>query len=126
MMRYVSFVAALLACVCGDAGELAIERSRRDGQVAWTNAFGAGVLTIETAGAVKGPWTPAQNQFTSNSVGSGRVALSPSNTFVRLLAVDISTNTPRHFTNLTESYGILETVAGRGGSSTDVRRPNAS
>jgi hypothetical protein len=28
--------------------------------------------------------------------------------------VDISTNTPAHFTNLVNSYGILETVAGRG------------
>jgi sugar lactone lactonase YvrE len=39
---------------------------------------------------------------------------------VRLLSTDISTNTPRHYTNLLESYGILETIAGRGRSSTDT------
>jgi hypothetical protein len=37
-----------------------------------------------------------------------------------LLAVDLSTNTPAHYTNLIESYGILETVAGRGLSNVDV------
>src|SRR6185503_5199525 len=54
------------------------------------------------------------NYFTSNELGSVRIALSPSNTFCRLLAVDISTNTPQHYTNLLQSYGVLETVAGRG------------
>jgi len=39
---------------------------------------------------------------------------------VRLLSVDISTNTPNHYTNLLQSYGILETVAGRGLFGTDV------
>jgi len=34
--------------------------------------------------------------------------------------VDLSTNTARHYTNLLESYGVLETVAGRGLSNVDV------
>ena len=34
--------------------------------------------------------------------------------------MDISTNTPRHYTNLLESYGVLETVAGRGFPMSDV------
>jgi hypothetical protein len=42
-------------------------------------------------------------------VGSAKVARVADTTFCRLLAVDISTNTPRHYTNLLQSYGILET-----------------
>jgi hypothetical protein len=42
------------------------------------------------------------------------VELATGATFCRLLAVDISTNTPLHYTNLLQSYGVLETVAGRG------------
>src|SRR5207244_9669121 len=54
------------------------------------------------------------NVYTSNSICIANAPRSPSNTFARLLAVDIATNTPRQYTNLLESYGILETVAGRG------------
>jgi hypothetical protein len=71
-------------------------------------------MTIQTAPAVTGPWTNGRNVFTSNSVGSITTSIPESNAFTRLLAVDISANTPRNFTNLAESYGILETVAGRG------------
>ena len=38
----------------------------------------------------------------------------PSNGFFRLLAVNISTNTPQAYTNLVQSYGILHTIAGNG------------
>src|SRR5690349_1262873 len=88
MTRCALFVAGLLVCLSSNGVELSIQRYEHDGQVTWTNAFGAGVLTIETAGTVKGPWKPTENYFTSNSVGSARPALTPSNTFVRLLAVD--------------------------------------
>lgn len=96
----------------------------RTGQVAFTNAFTAGVLTMQTAGALTGSsntqWSIGRSYFTSNATGVVMAPLSPSNTFVRLLSVDISTNTPRHYTNLVESYGILETIAGSGTSSTDA------
>lgn len=106
------------------ADGIRIQRTERSGEVVWTNAFPAGVVTIETApvltGISTGQWTIGSNYFTSNSVGSAAVPLSPSNTFVRLVSVDISTNTPLHYTNLLNSYGILETVAGSGASDTDV------
>src|SRR6185436_13454622 len=79
----------------------------------WTNAFPGGVCTIETTGVVPGGWVAGTNYFTSNSVGGATVVLSASNLFVRVLAVDISTNTPAHFTNLINSYGLLETIAGK-------------
>ena len=40
--------------------------------------------------------------------------LPPGNNFFRLLAVDVSTNTPLAYTNLVLSYGMLHTIAGNG------------
>jgi hypothetical protein len=102
------------------AANFGISSFDNNGHLSWSNAFPAGVVTVEAKGALIDPWLPGTNYFTSNTVGSARVALTPSNGFVRLLSVDISTNTPRHYTNLLESYGVLETVAGRGRLNTDV------
>jgi hypothetical protein len=111
------FCSATLTSVAAD---IEISTATHDGRLAWTNAFPAGVVTVETSGVVTGAWVPKQNFFTSNSTGGVALSLASSNDlFVKLLAVDISTNTPRHFTNLTESYGILETVAGVGTNSGD-------
>ncbi len=105
------------------ASDVGIARLEGAGQLTWTNAFPAGVVTIETSeiltGIATGQWSIGRNYFTSNSTGTVTVPLSSSNTFVRLASVDISTNAPRHYTNLLESYGILETVAGSGTSSAD-------
>lgn len=60
------------------------------GVIRWTNAFPAGVLTVETKGSLSEPWRAGTNYFTSNTVGSARLAMTPSNGFVRLLSVDIS------------------------------------
>jgi len=101
------------------AAEFGISSFNTNGQLSWSNAFPAGVVTVEAKGSLNSPWRPGTNYFTSNTVGSARVPMTPSNGFVRLLAVDVSTNSPRHYTNLLESYGILETVAGRGNSNLD-------
>lgn len=96
----------------------------RAGVITWTNAFPAGVVTIQTqtnlTGISTGQWAIGRSYFTSNSVGSATVPLASPNTFFRLVSMDLSTNTPFHFTNLLNSYGILETVAGRGRTSSDV------
>ena len=117
-----SVLLALLPAVI--AADIRIQRAERSGQLTWTNAFPAGVVTIETSpaltGIATGAWAIGRSYFTSNSTGSASVPLTASNTFVRLVSVDISTNSPNHYTNLLNSYGILETVAGRGGSSTDA------
>jgi hypothetical protein len=102
------------------AADFGISTFSTNGHLGWTNAFPAGVVTVEIKSSLSAPWRPGTNYFTSNTVGSARVAMTLSNGFVRLLAVDISTNSPRHYTNLLESYGILETVAGRGNSNSDA------
>jgi hypothetical protein len=102
------------------SAQFGISSQGRDGRITWAGAFTNGVVTIETADRLGGGWSVQRNHFTTNAAGAGRVELSSGNTFVRLLMVDISTNTPRHYTNLLESYGILETVAGRGLSNSDT------
>ena len=114
MQSKLSILGACLSAATVFGADFDILSLDRDGDLAWTNAFNAGVVTIETKSGISGPWIPEENYFTSNSVGSARLSLSPSNAFVRLLSVDISTNTPNHYTNLLQSYGLLETVAGRG------------
>jgi hypothetical protein len=91
----------------------------RDGIVAWSNASPAGVVSVFTATNILGPWLPGANYFTTNPVGQTQLRPASDTLFCRLLATDISTNTPRHYTNLLESYGILETVAGVGTNSAD-------
>ncbi len=103
--------AAIFAAAVSD---FQITSFNRNGNLTWSNAFAAGVATIETAPGISGPWSPEQNLFTSDSVGSSSVMTNNTNLLLRLLAVDISTNTARHYTNLLESYGLLETVAGKG------------
>ena len=120
----VAFFCCAICCLqTGIAADIGISSSDRAGQLTWSNAFPAGVATIETAGTLTGiatgQWSIGRSYFTSNSTGTVTVPLSSSNTFVRVASVDISTNAPRHYTNLLESYGILETVAGSGASSSD-------
>ena len=88
-------------------------------QISWTNAFPSGVCTVETAARLSGTngytaWIPQQNYFTTNSAGEGGFSFTSSIGFFRLLAVDISSDTPLAFTNLVQSYGFLHTIAGNG------------
>jgi len=106
--------AVAVFCLSAVAGEFRVQTGVHPGDILWSGAFPAGVCTVETAPTPAGPWLPRTNSFTSNEVGSARIAVAPSQTFCRLLAVDISTNSPRHYTNLLESYGLLETLAGKG------------
>lgn len=92
----------------------------RDGTLAWSNASPAGVVSVLTTTNILGPWQPRENYFTTNPVGQSRPRQVSDPMFCKLLAVDISTNTPLHYTNLLQSYGRLETVAGRGLSNVDV------
>jgi sugar lactone lactonase YvrE len=90
----------------------------RQGNISWTNAFPSGVCTVEAATALTNPggasWQVQQNYFTTNSSGQGQLLLGSSNNFFRLLAADISTNTPAGYTNLLNCYGLLHTIAGNG------------
>src|SRR5688572_6876869 len=119
-MRALGLLFLLSAATASFAADFGIQSSGRNGQITWSNAYLAGVVTIETKGDLFAPWIPRENYFTSNLVGSARISLTPTQTFVRLLSVDISTNTPNHYTNLLQSYGILETIAGRGRTNSDA------
>ncbi len=77
-----------------------------------------GVATVESASTPAGPWETERNYFTTNSAGGATVAVGGEEKFYRLLAADIG-GTPEGHTALTESYGILETIAGRGDGSGD-------
>ena len=109
----------------GAATNFSIVSASRGGQLAWTNAFSNGVCTLEGATRlsttnVPGLWQPKRNYFTTGSVGQASVSLDSSNLFFRLLAVDVSTNTPLGYTNLLQSYGVLHTIAGNGFGGVDV------
>jgi sugar lactone lactonase YvrE len=85
------------------------------GQIAWTNAYPIGVCTVEAAPQINATnWTCLQNFFTTNSAGRGVFVPPGTNQFFRLLAANLSTNTPFAFSNLILSYGTLHTIAGNG------------
>lgn len=108
----------LLACADGTNFQIrAWQPSGTNSLIAWTNTFTSGVCTLESAATLNGgptAWVPQQNYFTTNSAGTGTFSLPASNNFFRLLAVDISSNTPLAYTNLVQSYGVLHTIAGSG------------
>jgi hypothetical protein len=91
-----------------------------NGKITWTNAFHAGVCSVQTAATPAGPWTPLTNVFTTNSSASVNLGASPTNRFVRALASDISATNESGFANFTQSYGLLRTVAGNGAGRTDT------
>ena len=111
--------AVAVACSLGTAAEFRIQTAGPRGEITWSGAYTAGVCTVETAISPTGPWIPRKNLFTSNVTDRAVVAMTNTPDFRRLLAVDISTNSSLHYTNLLRSYGILETVAGRGQFSGD-------
>jgi hypothetical protein len=97
----------------GSAADFQITSFSREGRIAWVNAFPKGICTIEAAPAPVGPWKPVRNLFTTDSAGAASVPAAKDGQFFRLLAVDISGGV-QGFQNLVASYGLLNTVAGRG------------
>jgi hypothetical protein len=103
-----------------DGTNFQISAINLNGQISWTKVSRWGFSPVHAAPQHPGgatAWIPQQNYFTTNSSGMGMVSISPSNVFFRLLAVDVSTNTPLTYTNLVQSYGILHTIAGNGDAS---------
>ncbi|HTR41781.1 MAG TPA: hypothetical protein VMH87_09225 [Pseudomonadales bacterium] len=113
-----SLFVALVFCplLAGAAGtNFQITTFSPSGQISWTNAFPVGVCTVEGAPQLSGSnWTCLQNFFTTNSAGQGAFVSASSNQFFRLLAANLSTNTPLAFSNLVLSYDVLHTIAGNG------------
>ncbi len=103
----------------GAGNDFQINAVNLNGQISWINAFTSGVCTVEAASQLNGVnghtnWTPLQSYFTTNAAGVGAFTLSNGDGFFRLRAVEIATNTPQAFTNLTQSFGLLHTIAGSG------------
>jgi hypothetical protein len=101
------------------AADFQINSNDRLGNITWTGAFTNGICTVETAPTLTSQWRAQQSCFTTNSSGQGTLMLTGSNSFFRLLKVDVSTNTPAGYTNLLQSYGLLRTIAGNGLGGTD-------
>ena len=90
----------------------------KTGLLVWTNATVPGVSTVEVATALSNNWSPTQNSFSVTSTGSVVVPVDSTNKFIRLRNVDVSP-TAQGFTNLIQSYGIMETLCGDGVGRTD-------
>lgn len=90
------------------------------GTLSWTNPLVPGICTIErSVAAPNGPWQPERNLFCLSNTASAQVLLSGSSLgFFRIHSLDVSA-TAGGFTNLINSYGMLETIAGVGLGQTD-------
>ncbi len=109
-------LAALAACWAmtqGFPADFRITSFDRLGHVSWANAPISGIVTVETAADPAGPWQPQCNYFSTNASGQASLPPPTNQTFYRLLAVDITAD-QNGFDNLVYSYGIIETIAGKG------------
>ncbi len=111
----------LAVCLAARAAEapLKITLFSLTGVLAWTNAVVPGICSVEAAPALAGSWTPGPSAFATNSTGQMAVPAAGSKQFFRVRAVDVAA-TASGFTNLVQSYGLLETVAGRGDGREDL------
>ena len=115
---WLSSATAWLLVDAATAADFQIISFDRLGALTWSNAFPAGVCTVESAPKPSAPWQFEQNYFTTGSVGQVRLAAPLTNRFFRALAVDISA-TASGFSNLVAAYGNLQTVAGVGSGGVD-------
>src|SRR5207247_1384587 len=120
-MRCALFVATLLSplVMSSNATDFQISSFAATGRISWTGASSNGVCSIEAATAPTGPWLPRRNLFSTNRVGQASLPTPSDHRFYRLLTADISA-TPSGYSNLLAAYGIIETIAGRGGGRSDV------
>ncbi|HXJ72695.1 MAG TPA: hypothetical protein VNM37_07570 [Candidatus Dormibacteraeota bacterium] len=119
MKTWILPLAASLIAAQPLVAQFKISSASGDGSLGWINAFKPGICTLESAGSPAGDWRTEQNVYTTSSMGAVQVALPAANRFYRLLALDISTNSPEAVNNLFSSYGVLRTIAGNGQFSVD-------
>src|SRR5258708_6888330 len=103
------------AVLASHGGDLRISSVASDGTLIETKTFTKGEVAVEKASTVDGQWLPAKNVYSFGSIAQLKLALSGNTAFFRALALDLSGG-DTGFTNLTESYGLLSTVAGSGGT----------
>jgi hypothetical protein len=88
------------------------------GRICTDGAFSNGVVTIELAPGIDGPWSAIRNTFSTAATARVSLSITGAPGFYRALAVDLW-NGREGFTNLVQSYNLLTTVAGAGGDGTD-------
>lgn len=113
--RLLQFCLIALSCGSFACAELRIDSISPDGRVQINGLFTNGVCTVERAAGIAGPWGAAKNTFSTNAKAELSMSFTNSVSFYRALAVDLS-NGREGFTNLVESYNLLTTIAGAGGS----------
>jgi len=107
-------VLAVFASFFSHADDFQVISFSADGTLIVSNAFLNGVVTIERAATVDGPWLPQKNAYSTDIVAQVTVDVSAQTGFYRPVAVDLSGDAG--FSNLVQSYGVLSTVAGSGGT----------
>ena len=87
------WLAAAVACVVTAsalAGDFRISSLSKGGVVTVTNAFTNGIVTLETAPTVLGPWSPTKNAFSLGSGAELQASQDSRTVFFRALAADLS------------------------------------
>lgn len=105
------------------AANFKILSATSQGVITWTNANANGICTIESlpklALGASNIWQIGSNYFTSNSVGQAVLPLNATNRYFRVVSADISGNNALGYSNLLQSYGRIQTIAGTGYGGTD-------
>jgi sugar lactone lactonase YvrE len=120
-MKWLLKLAVIGLCAWPAAAQFHFTTFTRYGALAFGGTFSNGVCTVETAEEVTGPWRPEINLFTTSAVAQASLVRTGSTTFYRALAVDLS-NGRAGFTNLVQSYGLLTTIAGAGGTDAAINK----
>lgn len=90
-MKYVIWVLSVCLChLSSSAADLGISFLSRNGVLSVTNAYSKGVVTVQKAASLAGPWTAAQQTFSLSPEVQLNLHLSGSSTFFRSLAVDLT------------------------------------
>jgi hypothetical protein len=120
-MKPLFFLSAAVLFSAADSAQFQITSFLRKGTLVLGNAFTNGVCTVERADHITGPWFAATNVFTADGTTQVTLSLAGTNGFFRALAVDLS-NGREGFTNLVESYNLLTTIVGAGGTDAAVNK----
>src|SRR4051812_43094585 len=117
MKALIFLYGTFMAVVSVGAGEFGIAAYDRLGNLTVSNAFTNGICSVLRAEEVSGPWNSFANFYTTNPTTSLRVETVARPAFFKALAIDLGKGRTG-FTNLTESYSLLSTIAGAGGATT--------
>jgi hypothetical protein len=101
---------SLICC----AADFQIKTFNPSGALTVENSFTNGVVAIEMAASVSGPWKAGPIRFSTNAEAEFQLLLAGENLFFRPAAYDLTG--PTGFTNLITSFSTLSTIAGDGGS----------